>query len=39
MGCLKNSVAGDVIDVATGRDPDSADLRGQRITQVIAVQI
>ncbi len=36
---LKNRVAGDVIDVAAGRDADAADLRRQRVAQVIAVQI
>ena len=36
---LENRVAGDVIDVAAGRDADAADLRGERVAQIIAVQV
>src|SRR5690242_8732356 len=36
---FKNRVAGNVIDVAAGRDADAADLRGQRVAQIIAVQV
>ena len=36
---FENGVAGDVIDVAAGRDADAADLRGERVAQIIAVQI
>ena len=36
---LEDGVAGDVVDVAAGRDADAADLRRQRVAQVIAVQV
>ena len=36
---LEDGVAGDVVDVAAGGDADAADLRGQRVAEVIAVQI
>jgi len=36
---LENRVAGDVIDVAAGRDADTAHLRGERVAQIIAVQV
>src|SRR5436309_1195328 len=39
MSCLENRVAGVVIDIGPGRDADAADLRGERIGQVIAVQV
>ena len=39
MRCLEDGVAGDVIDVATGRDADAAHLRRQRVAQVIAIEI
>ena len=39
MGCFENGVASDVIDVAAGRDANPAHLRGECVTQVIAIQI
>src|SRR5882724_2384550 len=36
---FEDGVAGDVIDVATGRDADAADLRGKGVAEVVAVQI
>ena len=39
MRGLEDGVAGDVIDVAAGRDADAADLRGERVAQIIAVQV
>ena len=39
MRGLEDGVAGDVIDVAAGRDADAADLRGERVAEVIAVQV
>ena len=36
---LEDGVAGDVVDVAARRDADAADLRGQRVGQVVAVQV
>ena len=39
MGRFENSVASDVIDIATGRDANPAHLRGECIAQVIAVQV
>ena len=39
MGRFENGVAGDLIDIAAGRDADPAHLRGQCVAQVIAVQI
>ena len=39
MRRFENGVAGDVIDIAAGRDADAADLRGERVAQVIAIQI
>ena len=39
MRRFEDGVAGDVIDVAAGRDADAADLRGERVAEVIAVEI
>ena len=39
MRRLEDPVTGHVVDVAAGRDPDSADLRGERVRQVVAVQV
>src|ERR1041385_1360202 len=39
MCSLENSVAGDVIDISSGRDADATHLRGERVAQVIAIQI
>ena len=39
VGRLENGVAGEVVDVATGRDADAAHLRGQCIGEVVAVQV
>jgi len=36
---FEDGVAGDVVDVAAGGDADAADLRGQRVAEVIAIQI
>ncbi len=36
---FEDGVAGDVVDVAAGRDADAADLRGQRVAEIIAVQV
>jgi hypothetical protein len=36
---LEDGVAGDVIDIAAGRDADAADLRSQGIAQIIAVKV
>ena len=36
---LEDGVAGDVVDVAAGRDADAADLRRERVGQVVAVQV
>ena len=36
---LEDGVAGDVINIAAGRDADAADLRSQRVTQIIAIEI
>ena len=36
---LEDRVAGDVVDVAARRDADAADLRGQGVGEVIAVQV
>ena len=36
---LEDRVAGLVVDVAAGRDADAADLRRQRVGQVVAVQV
>ena len=36
---LEDRVAGDVVDVPARRDADAADLRGQRVAEVIAVQV
>ena len=36
---FENGVAGDVVDIPAGRDADAADLRGERVAQVIAIQI
>ena len=36
---LENRVARDVVDVAARRDADAAHLRGQRVAEVIAVQV
>src|SRR5439155_16957109 len=37
MGRLENCVAGDVVDVSSGRYADSTHLRSQRVTEVIAI--
>ena len=37
--CFKNRVAGDVIDISAGGDADAADLRGQCVGQIIAIEI
>jgi hypothetical protein len=39
VGGLEDGVAGDVVDVAAGGDADAADLRRQRVAQVVAVQV
>ena len=39
MRRLEDGVAGDVVDVAARRDADAADLRGERVGQVVAVQV
>ena len=39
MRGLEDAVAGDVVDVAAGRDADAADLRGERVGQVVAVEV
>ena len=36
---LEDGVAGDVVDVAAGRDADAADLRGERVGEVVAVEV
>ena len=36
---FEDGVAGDVVDVAARRDADAADLRRQRVGQVVAVQV
>ena len=39
VGRLEDAVAGDVVDVASGGDADPAHLGGQRVGQVVAVQV
>src|SRR5262245_40324326 len=39
MRGFEDRVPGDVVDVAARRDADAADLRGQRVRQVVAVEI
>ena len=39
MGGLEHRVAGVVVDVAAGRDADAADLGGQCVGEVVAVQV
>src|SRR4051812_41961647 len=39
MGGFEDGVTGDVIDVAAGSDSDPTYLRGQGVTEIIAVQI
>ena len=39
MGRLEDGVAGIVVDVCSRRDADAAHLRGQRVGQIIAVQV
>ena len=39
VGGLEDAVAGDVVDVAAGGDADAADLGGQRVGQVVAVEV
>src|SRR5680860_730907 len=39
MSGLENGVAGDVIDVRTGSDSNPTDLCGERIGNVVAVQV
>ena len=36
---LEDAVAGDVVDVAARRDADAADLRGERVGEVVAVEV
>ena len=36
---LEDGVAGDVVDVAAGRDADAADLRRERVGEVVAVEV
>ena len=36
---LEDGVPGDVVDVAARRDADAADLRGERVGEVVAVQV
>src|SRR5207248_73462 len=39
VGGFEDGVAGDVVDVATGGDADAADLRRQRVAEVVAVEV
>ena len=39
MGGLEDGVAGDVVDVAAGRDADAADLRGEGVAEVVTVEV
>ena len=39
VGRLEDGVAGDVVDVAAGRDADAADLRRERVGEVVAVEV
>ncbi len=39
VGGLEDGVAGDVVDVAAGRDADAADLRRQGVGEVVAVEV
>ena len=39
MGGLEDAVAGDVVDVAARGDADPADLGGQRVGEVVAVEV
>lgn len=39
VGGLEDGVASDVVDVATGGDADTADLGGEGVREVIAVQV
>ena len=39
MRCLEHGVTGRVVDVAAGRDADTAHLRSQRVGQVVAIEI
>jgi hypothetical protein len=39
VGGLEHGVAGDVVDVAARGDADAADLRGQRVGEVVAVEV
>ena len=39
MRGFEDGVAGDVIDVAAGRDADAADLRRERVAEIIAVEV
>ena len=39
VGGFEDGVAGDVVDVAAGGDADAADLRGQGVAEIIAVEI
>ena len=39
MRRFEDGVAGFIVDIRAGRDADAADLRGQRVGNVIAVQI
>jgi hypothetical protein len=39
VGGLEDGVAGDVVDVAARRDADAADLRRERVGEVVAVEV
>ncbi len=39
VGRLEHAVSGDVVDVPAGRDADAADLRCERVREIVAVQV
>jgi hypothetical protein len=39
VGRLEDGVAGRVVDVAAGGDADAADLRRERVGEVVAVEV
>src|SRR5581483_10021977 len=39
VGGLEDAVPGDVVDVAAGGDADAANLGGQRVGQVVAIEV
>src|SRR5205823_2155239 len=39
VGGFEAGVAGDVVDVSAGGDADAADLGGQRIAEIVAVEV